>query len=112
MSKENKPNYFWSLLTMKCPRCRRGPMFKNNNPWNLNQTLKMPEKCPECGSTIHKAPDAVAYRCVNAACPAKRRESLLHFAGRHAMNIDGLGEKIVDQLIEQGLVSDVADLYA
>ena len=71
----------------------------------------MPEKCPECGSTIHKAPDTVAYRCVNAACPAKRRESLLHFAGRHAMNIDGLGEKIVDQLIEQGLVRDVADLY-
>jgi DNA ligase (NAD+) len=71
----------------------------------------MPEKCPECGSTIHKAPDTVAYRCVNSACPAKRRESLLHFAGRHAMNIDGLGEKIVDQLIEQGLARDVADLY-
>ena len=73
--------------------------------------FRMPEKCPECGSTIHKAPDTVAYRCVNAACPAKRRESLLHFAGRHAMNIDGLGEKIVDQLIDQGLVRDVADLY-
>jgi DNA ligase (NAD+) len=73
--------------------------------------FRMPDKCPECGSTIHKAPDTVAYRCVNAACPAKRRESLLHFAGRHAMNIDGLGEKIVDQLIEQGLVRDVADLY-
>jgi DNA ligase (NAD+) len=71
----------------------------------------MPEKCPECGSAIHKAPDTVAYRCVNAACPAKRRESLLHFAGRHAMNIDGLGEKIVDQLVEQNLVRDVADLY-
>jgi DNA ligase (NAD+) len=71
----------------------------------------MPEKCPECGSAIHKAPDTVAYRCVNSACPAKRRESLLHFAGRHAMNIDGLGEKIVDQLIEQNLVRDVADLY-
>ncbi len=74
--------------------------------------FRMPEKCPECGSTIHKAPDTVAYRCVNAACPAKRRESLLHFASRHAMNIDGLGEKIVDQLIEQGLVRDVADLYS
>ena len=73
--------------------------------------FRMPEKCPECGSAIHKAPDTVAYRCINSACPAKRRESLLHFAGRHAMNIDGLGEKIVDQLIEQKLVSDVADLY-
>jgi DNA ligase (NAD+) len=76
------------------------------------RSFHMPEKCPECGSTIHKAPDIVAYRCVNAACPAKRRESLLHFAGRHAMNIDGLGEKIVDQLIEQGLVRDIADLYS
>jgi hypothetical protein len=48
MSKENKPNYFWSLLTLKCPRCRRGPMFTTQNPWNLKKTLKMPEKCPEC----------------------------------------------------------------
>jgi DNA ligase (NAD+) len=54
----------------------------------------------------------VAYRCVNAACPAKRKESLLHFASRHAMNIDGLGDKIVDQLVEKGLVKDVADLYS
>ncbi len=71
----------------------------------------MPEKCPECGSRIHKSPDEVAYRCVNAACPAKRKESLIHFAGRHAMNIDGLGEKIVDQLVDTGLVKDPADLY-
>jgi DNA ligase (NAD+) len=71
----------------------------------------MPEKCPECGSAIHKAEDEVAYRCVNAACPAKRRESLLHFASRHAMDIDGLGDKIVDQLVGKGLVKDVADLY-
>ena len=74
--------------------------------------FRMPKNCPECGSTIHRAEGEVAYRCVNAACPAKRKESLLHFAGRHAMNIDGLGEKIVDQLVEQGLVKDVADLYA
>jgi len=71
----------------------------------------MPEKCPECGSRIHKSPDEVAYRCVNAACPAKRKESLIHFASRHAMNIDGLGEKIVDQLVDTGLVKDPADLY-
>jgi DNA ligase (NAD+) len=75
------------------------------------QCVRVPEKCPECGSRIHKDPDEVAYRCVNAACPAKRRESLLHFAGRHAMNIDGLGDKVVDQLIEKDLVHDVADLY-
>jgi DNA ligase (NAD+) len=72
----------------------------------------MPKHCPECGSTIHKSDDEVAYRCVNAACPAKRKESLLHFAGRHAMNIDGLGDKIVDQLVDKGLVKDVADLYS
>jgi len=74
--------------------------------------FEMPAKCPECGSTIHKAEDEVAYRCVNAACPAKRKESLLHFAARHAMDIDGLGDKIVDQLVDKGLVKDVADLYA
>jgi DNA ligase (NAD+) len=72
----------------------------------------MPKKCPVCGSTIHKVEGEVAYRCVNAACPAKLKESLLHFAGRHAMNIDGLGEKIVDQLVEKRLVKDVADLYS
>jgi DNA ligase (NAD+) len=74
--------------------------------------FRMPKHCPECGSTIHKDEDGVAYRCVNAACPAKRKESLLHFASRHAMNIDGLGDKIVDQLVDKGLVKDVADLYS
>jgi DNA ligase (NAD+) len=73
--------------------------------------IEVPERCPECHSRIHKDPDEVAYRCVNASCPAKRKESLLHFAGRHAMNIDGLGEKIVDQLVDKGLVKDFADLY-
>ena len=76
------------------------------------RAFKMPAKCPECGSAIHKAEGEVAYRCVNAACPAKRKESLLHFAGRHAMDIDGLGDKIVDQLVDKGLVKDVADLYS
>ena len=74
--------------------------------------FRMPKNCPECGSAIHRAEGEVAYRCVNAACPAKRKESLLHFASRHAMNIDGLGDKIVDQLVDKGMVKDVADLYA
>ncbi len=73
---------------------------------------RMPKHCPECGSTIHHVEGEVAYRCVNAACPAKRKESILHFASRHAMDIDGLGEKIVDQLVDKGLVKDVADLYS
>src|SRR5271163_3155150 len=71
----------------------------------------MPKNCPECDSAIHHVEGEVAYRCVNAACPAKRKESLLHFASRHAMNIDGLGDKIVDQLVDKGMVKDVADLY-
>jgi DNA ligase (NAD+) len=72
----------------------------------------VPKECPECGSKIHKVEGEVAYRCLNTACPAKRRESLLHFAGRHAMDIDGLGDKIVDQLVSKGLAKDPADLYA
>jgi DNA ligase (NAD+) len=74
--------------------------------------FRMPKNCPECGSAIHHVEGEVAYRCVNAACPAKRKESILHFAGRHAMDIDGLGEKIVDQLVDKGMVKDLADLYA
>lgn len=84
-------------------------VVKEGNP---RKEFRMPRECPECGSAIHKVEGEVAYRCVNAACPAKRRESLLHYAGRHAMNIDGLGDKIVDQLVERGLVKDVADLYS
>ncbi len=71
----------------------------------------MPAKCPECGTKIHHEEGEVAYRCVNVSCPARRKESLLHFAGRHAMNIDGLGDKIVDQLVDKGLVKDAAGLF-
>ncbi len=78
---------------------------KNRRPF------RMPKECPECRSKIHKVEGEVAYRCVNAACPAQRKQSLLHFAGRHAMDIDGLGDKIVDQLVDKGLVKDLADLY-
>jgi DNA ligase (NAD+) len=73
--------------------------------------FRIPEKCPVCGMRVYRAEGEVAYRCVNVSCPVRRRESFLHFAGRHAMNIDGLGEKIVDQLIETNLVKDFADLY-
>jgi len=73
--------------------------------------FKMPEKCPVCGMRVHRTEGEVAYRCVNVSCPARRRESFLHFAGRHAMNIDGLGEKVVDQFREKQMVKDFADLY-
>jgi DNA ligase (NAD+) len=71
----------------------------------------MPKKCPVCGEDIHRAEGEVAYRCVNSSCPARLKESLLHFASRRAMNIDGLGEALVDQLVDKGLVHDAADLY-
>jgi DNA ligase (NAD+) len=87
-------------------------VLKVVKPGKNRKPFRMPKRCPECGSTIHHVEGEVAYRCVNAACPAKRKESILHFAGRHAMNIDGLGDKIVDQLVDKGLVKDVADLYA
>jgi DNA ligase (NAD+) len=73
--------------------------------------FSMPKQCPVCGGEVHRAEGEVAYRCVNWACPARLKESLLYFAGRRAMNIDGLGEALVDQLVDKGLVHDVADLY-
>jgi len=73
--------------------------------------FRMPKKCPVCGGDVFRAKGEVAYRCVNTACPAKLKESLLYFAGRRAMNIDGLGEALVDQLVDKGLARDVADLY-
>ena len=73
--------------------------------------FEMPSKCPVCGMRVYHTEGEVAYRCVNVSCPARRRESILHFAGRHAMNIDGLGDKIVVQLLEKELVKDFADLY-
>jgi DNA ligase (NAD+) len=76
------------------------------------RSFEMPARCPDCNSKIHKDPEEVAYRCVNVSCPARLAESLIHFAGRHAMNIDGLGYKVVEQLVENKLVKDVADLYS
>jgi DNA ligase (NAD+) len=72
----------------------------------------MPDHCPVCGSKVFRAEGEVAWRCLNPNCPAQLKESLLHFAGRRAMNIDGLGEALVDQLVDKKVVHDVADLYA
>jgi DNA ligase (NAD+) len=71
----------------------------------------MPTTCPVCATPLHKEDDEVVWRCVNASCPARLRRSLEHFAGRRAMNIEGLGESIVDQLVTSGLVKDFSDLY-
>ncbi len=70
-----------------------------------------PTTCPECGTQLEKDEGGVYIRCNNSACPAKLRQQLRYFAGRSAMDIDGLGEKIVDQLVEADLVSSYADLY-
>lgn len=74
--------------------------------------FEMPHTCPACGGHVIRAEGEVAWRCVNAACPAQLKESLLHFAGRRAMDIDGLGEAIVEQLTSRGMVKDAADLYS
>jgi len=71
----------------------------------------MPEKCPVCGTHVVKTEGEVDYRCVNANCPAKLRETILHFASRHVMNIEGMGDALVTQLTERGLVKNVADIY-
>jgi DNA ligase (NAD+) len=73
--------------------------------------FRMPNACPVCGSKVVREEGAAAYRCVGMNCPAKLRESIRHFASKHALDIDGLGEKLVEQLTERGLVRNVADLY-
>jgi DNA ligase (NAD+) len=75
------------------------------------ENFEFPSQCPECQSTVVRAEGEVDYRCVNADCPAKLRESLLHFGRREVMNIEGLGEAVVQQLLDRGLVRSVADLY-
>jgi DNA ligase (NAD+) len=71
----------------------------------------MPEKCPVCGTKVVRTEGEVDYRCVNANCPAKLLGTILHFASRGVMNIEGMGESLVTQLIERGLVKNVADIY-
>ena len=70
-----------------------------------------PSHCPACGDPAFREPGEVVLRCVNPACPAVVREAIRHFCGRRAMNIEGLGEKLVDQLVTAGLLSDVASIY-
>ena len=71
----------------------------------------MPDKCPVCGTKVVRTEGEVDYRCVNANCPAKLLGTILHFASRGVMNIDGMGESLVTQLIDRGLVKNVADIY-
>jgi len=77
-----------------------------------HKIFHMPENCPVCGTKVVRTEGEVDYRCVNANCPAKLLGTILHFASRGVMNIDGMGESLVNQLIERGLVKNVADIYA
>jgi DNA ligase (NAD+) len=72
----------------------------------------MPARCPVCDSPVIREEGVAAYRCIGLSCPAKLRESVRHFASKYALDIDGLGDKLVAQLIAQGLVHNVADLYS
>jgi DNA ligase (NAD+) len=76
------------------------------------RTFEFPKDCPECGNPVVREEGEVDYRCVNADCPAKLRETLLHFGARGVMNIEGLGDAAVQQLLDRGLVKSVADLYS
>ena len=71
----------------------------------------LPNRCPVCGSRTSRPDDEAARRCLNLACPAQVRERIRHFSSKKAMDIDGLGEKLVEQLVAKGLVKDVSDLY-
>ncbi|HEY3160587.1 MAG TPA: NAD-dependent DNA ligase LigA [Vicinamibacterales bacterium] len=78
----------------------------DSKPW------VMPTTCPRCGSTLHRAEEEAVWRCENTSCPAKLQRGLEHFASRSAMNIEGLGESLIAQVIAAGLVHDYADVYA
>ncbi len=73
--------------------------------------FELPKQCPECGSEVYREPGEAVARCIGGTCPAQLREGIIHYVSRDAMNIEGLGESIVVQLIESGLIRDVADLY-
>jgi len=73
--------------------------------------FQMPETCPACGSKVIRLPGEVAYRCVGLSCPAQLKARIRHFVQRRAMDIEGFGQKLIDQLVDKGLVKDVADLF-
>ncbi len=73
--------------------------------------FRMPERCPVCGSEVVRLPGEVAFRCVGLSCPAQLKGRIRHFASRRAMDIEGLGVKLIDQLVDKGLVKDLSDIY-
>jgi len=85
---------------------------REKGPRNPSDRFEMPRECPVCGSPVVRVPGEAATRCTGGLyCKAQRKQTLLHFASRRAMDIEGLGEKLVDQLVERNLVANPADLY-
>ena len=78
---------------------------------SYREVFRLPSLCPVCKSKVVREAGEAASRCINANCPARLKESLLHFASRGVMNIDGMGEALVDQLVDRDIVRNVADLY-
>src|SRR3990167_10989553 len=76
-----------------------------------SKPFHMPKSCPVCGNQVEHPEGEVAYRCVNKKCPALQRKGLYHFISRKAFDIDGLGPKTVNVLLDQGLIQDAADLF-
>jgi DNA ligase (NAD+) len=83
-----------------------------SSPGSRRTPFHMPAQCPVCGGKVVREEGEVASRCINADCPARLKESILHFASRSVMDIDGLGEALVDQLVDRRLVASVVDIYS
>jgi DNA ligase (NAD+) len=82
------------------------------HPGEQRRPFRMPSHCPDCGGDIVRVEGEAASRCINTNCPARLKESILHFAARGVLDIDGMGEAIVNQLVDGGLVKNITDLYA
>ncbi|HEX5970286.1 MAG TPA: NAD-dependent DNA ligase LigA [Gemmatimonadaceae bacterium] len=89
-----------------------GPVPEKRDPANPPKPLRVPTKCPACGTPVERDEEEVAIYCPNVACPARQLEAIVHFASRGAMDIRGLSYARIEQLINAGFVHDVADLYA
>lgn len=75
------------------------------------QPIHFPKECPSCGEHLYKSDEEAVWRCVNALCPAQQEERLIHFVSKGAMDIDGLGKDIVKRFVEEGIISDIIDIY-
>ena len=78
---------------------------------SYRKAFAMPKECPVCGGKVVREEGEAATRCINTNCPARLKESLLHFASRGVMNIDGMGEAVAEQLVDLGMVHGIADIY-